>query len=283
MSAESSAAPTACKIAGVQLDVTLGDVAGNLARIEARTRTAAEDGAQLVVFPECALTGYCFESRDEGLDVAEEIPGPSCARVESLAKELGVYIAFGLLERDGDRLFNAAVLVGPNGLIGKYRKTHLPHLGVDHYVDPGDLGLPVHETPLGRIGLNICYDGSFPETARLMALQGADIILLPTNWPNGAEEFARYCINSRALENKVFYVAVNRVGKERGFRFIGTSRICDTHGRSLVETDEREETIFTAEIDPNDARTKRIDRAATHWIDRMADRRPDLYGPLASE
>ena len=178
--------------------------------------------------------------------------------------------------------FNALSLVGPDGFIAGYRKSHLPHLGVDHVVDAGDRPFEVHETPLCRLGMNICYDGAFPESARLLALGGADLIVLPTNWPPGAEEFARYAINTRAMENVVYYVAANRVGLERGFRFIGMSRICDVHGKTLAEADGESEMVITATIDPELARAKRIDRVpGKHWIDRMADRRTDLYGPIA--
>lgn len=272
------------ELATVQMDVRLGDVAGNLARIEMFLREAAgEPRPRLVVFPECALTGYCFDSRGEALPHAETLPGPSTERLRAVCAELRVHVVFGLLERDGDRLYNALALVGPGGLAGKYRKTHLPHLGVDHYVDRGDRANEVHDLGFVRLGMNICYDGAFPETARLLTLAGADLIVLPTNWPRGAEEFALYGINTRALENVVYYASCDRVGDERGFRFIGLSRISDPHGRTLAEADGSSETILRATVDPAAARTKRIDRVpGRHWIDRIADRRPDLYGALAS-
>jgi predicted amidohydrolase len=271
------------RVSAVQMDITLGETRRNLDRMAEFARQAAKDGARLVVFPECALTGYCFDSRDEALEFAQPVDGPATAEMAGLCRELEIHVVFGLLESDGTRLFNALSLVGPDdGFIAGYRKSHLPHLGVDHVVDAGDGPFEVHETPLCRLGMNICYDGAFPESARLMALGGADLIVLPTNWPPGAEEFARYAINTRAMENVVYYLAANRVGLERGFRFIGMSRICDVHGETLAEADGESETVITATIDPERARTKRIDRVpGKHWIDRMADRRPDLYGPLA--
>ena len=275
-------APPPFRMAAVQMDVRLGDRRGNLERIGELARRAAGSGARLVVFPECALTGYCFESIDEAREHAEEVPGNATAALEPLCRELGIHIVFGLLERDGDRTFNALALVGPQGFAGGYRKVHLPHLGVDHFVTPGDRPFAVHDTPLCRLGMNICYDGAFPEAARLMALAGADLIVLPTNWPSGAEEFAIYGINTRALENNVYYASVDRVGAERGFRFIGLSRIVDPHGRTLAEADGSSEAILLATVDPSIARRKRIDRVpGKHWIDRIADRRPELYGPLA--
>jgi predicted amidohydrolase len=130
--------------------------------------------------------------------------------------------------------------------------------------------------------MTICYDGGFPESARVLALAGAELIVLPTNWPNGAEEFATYGVNTRALENVVYYLSADRVGEERGFRFIGLSRIVDPHGRTLAEADGRSEMVISAVIDPKAARAKRIDRVpGRHWIDRFADRRPEFYGPVA--
>ena len=272
------------RVSAVQMDVQLGKKEANLDRMAGFARQAAGEGAGLVVFPECALTGYCFESREEGFEHAEPIKGPAVELVADFCRELGLHVVFGLLESDGEKLYNALALVGPGGLLGSYRKAHLPHLGIDHFVDAGESLSTVHQTPLCNLGMNICYDGAFPESARLLALAGADLVVLPTNWPPGAEEFATYAINTRAMENAMYYLAADRVGQERGFRFIGLSRICDIHGRTLAEADGESETVLTATIDPALARTKRIDRVpGKHWIDRIADRRPDLYGPLAGE
>ena len=248
-------------LAGVQMDPKLMDKEANLAAMIDAVEQAVAKGARLVVFPECALTGYCFDSRQEALPYAEShSPGPPPGSWKVFCRRTRAYLAVGMLEKDGDRCFNAAVLIGPEGVVGKYRKVHLPYLGVDRFVDPGDLGFGVHQTRLGRIGLNICYDGSFPESARTMALEGADMILLPTNWPTGAEEFAEFLVNARGLENKVYSVAVNRVGRERGFRFIGRSRIADPSGRTLALAGPEEEDIIFGEIDPSAARDKHITR-----------------------
>lgn len=271
------------KIAGVQMDVAFADKAKNLRRIIQFTEAAAMDGARLVVFPECAVTGYCFESREEALPFAERVPGPSCEQVAKVCERLNVCVILGLLEQDGDKLFNAAVLIGPQGVLGSYRKVHLPYLGVDRFTTPGDQGFKVFEVAQVRVGMNICYDGAFPEAARVMALDGADLIALPTNWPPGAECTADYVINTRALENKVYYLAVNRVGTERGFRFIGKSKICDTHGNTLAVAEHDHETTLYAEIDTSEARRKRIVRVPEkHIIDRFADRRPEMYGRISS-
>ena len=270
-------------VAAVQMDVRLGEKTANLEAIRERSAEAARLGARLVVFPECVLTGYCFESFEEARALAEPAAGPSAAAIAELCREHSVHIVYGYIEEDGGRIYNALRLVGPEGALGGYRKVHIPHLGLDFFVTPGDRPFDVVETPICRIGMNICYDGAFPESSRLLALAGAELIVLPTNWPTGAEEFARYALNTRALENKVYYAAANRVGSERGFRFIGTSRIVDVHGRTLAEADDRSESIITAAIRPALARDKKIIRVpGKHWIDRFADRRPELYGPLGA-
>lgn len=276
------------KIAGVQMNPSLMQNDANLALILHHLEEASAQGAQLVVFPECSLSGYCFESREEALPFAESIPGPATAAVVSACSKHDVLAVFGLLERDGGDLYNAAVLAGPSGMAGRYRKIHLPSLGVDKFVQPGNLGFPVCETAMAHIGLNICYDGCFPESSRVMALRGADLVVLPTNWPTGAEEFAEYLVNARSLENHIFSVAVNRVGQERGFRFIGRSRIVDVTGRTLAQASVDREEVIYAEIEPSRARNKRIVRVpGKHEIHRFNDRRPDLYGeitqPLAKE
>jgi len=187
----------------------------------------------------------------------------------------------GMLERDGSRVFNAAVLVGPAGVVGSYRKVHLPYLGIDMFTSYGDRPFAVHAAGDLNVGMLICYDAAFPEASRSLALQGADLIALPTNWPPGAECTACSVINARALENAVYFIAVNRVGTERGFPFIGMSKICDTNGQTLAESKTTDEDILYADIDLARARRKHILRVpGKHEIDRMADRRPEMYGLL---
>ncbi len=268
------------KIAAAQIDISLGQVERNVDRLEQVLRETATAGAALTVFPECALTGYCFDSLEEAAAYAEPAPGPSTQRLAGVCAELGVHAVFGMLESEGSLLYNACLLVGPDGLIGKYRKVHLPYLGVDRFTTAG-AGFDVWDAGDLRLGMNICYDGAFPESARVMALDGADLIALPTNWPPGAEETACYVINARAMENNVYYAAVNRVGQERGFTFIGQSKICDPAGRPLAAADHQDEAILYADVDPQRARQKRLVRVpGKHIIDRFADRRPECYGKI---
>jgi predicted amidohydrolase len=272
-----------CRLAAIQMDVRLGQIETNLAEIEQQLLQGSARGDNLLVFPECAVTGYCYESLAEAREVAESIPGATTERLASLCRSENVHLVAGMLEMDGPRLFNASVLIGPGGLIGHYRKAHLPYLGVDRFATPGDRPLQIWETALGRIGMLICYDLSFPEAARVLSLAGADLIVLPTNWPPGAEQTADHLVAARALENHIYCAAVNRIGSERGFRFIGGSRICDFHGVTLAHAQHAQPAVLRAELALQRARQKRIVRVPEkHIIDRFADRRPDLYGPLVN-
>jgi 5-aminopentanamidase len=269
------------RIAGVQMDVALADKQHNLAALARHVEAAAASGAHLVVFPECALTGYCFDSLEEALPWAEPIPGPSTTQMAGICQQHQCHVVFGMLETEGNRLFNAAVLVGPQGVAGGYRKIHLPYLGVDRFTQRGDRPFAVHSAGPARVGMNICYDGAFPESSRVMSLLGADLVVLPTNWPPGAECTAACITNARALENHIYYMAVNRVGEERGFRFIGGSRICDPTGRTLAAAEHDREEVLYADLDLELPRNKHIIRVPNkHEIWRFADRRPEMYGEI---
>ncbi len=269
------------QISGIQTDVSIADREANLRRMEHFIRQESEQGSRLIVFPECFVTGYCFETLQEGMSAAETMDGPSIKFASEQCARHNCYTVFGMLERSGDDLFNAAVLVGPDGLIGSYRKVHLPFLGVDRFTTPGDRPFEVFEADGVKIGMLICYDGGFPEAARVLALKGADIVLLPTNWPPGAEYMSAFSSNSRAMENGIYFAAVNRVGKERGFSFIGRSRICDPVGATIESADHTDECVLRATIDVEQSRQKRIVRVpGRHVIDRMADRRPEMYDEI---
>ncbi|GAH58701.1 unnamed protein product, partial [marine sediment metagenome] len=225
--------PNKIKIAAVQMAPRLMKIRENLESILSAVRKATDNQANLIVFPECSLTGYVFSSRQEALSFAETIPGPSTEKITSLCQELKVYVIFGLLEEESDRLFNAAAFVGPQGLIAGYRKNHLPFLGVDRFVDIGDRPFQVHQTPIGNIGLQICYDIAFPESSRVMTLLGADVLALSTNFPQGRGEKYSHVISARAFENRVHLVSANRVGSERSCSFAGLSEIVDASGEIL--------------------------------------------------
>ena len=273
--------PTTWTVAGVQMDCKLGDTAGNLCTVVTKLDEAADRGAKLVVFPECALTGYGFETRAEALAVAETLPGPSTAILAAACARRNVWAVVGLLEVDGAKLFNSVALVGPAGYAASYRKIHLPCVGADRFIDPGDRPFAVHDLGGLKIGMNICFDGSFPESARIMTLLGADLIVLPTNWATGARKMSELVSAARAWENHIYYLSVNRVGDEAGFHYIGNSSAADYLGDVMHRAPLDEEAIFTVDIDPAAARQKRVVHChGVYEIDRVNWRRPEMYGPL---
>jgi predicted amidohydrolase len=271
------------RAAGIQMKPLIADVAANMATCLERMEEAAQRGSRLIVFPEAALSGYVYSSLDEAYLVAEPIPGPSVARLAEHCRELDVYAVVGMLEKDGPHCYNAAVLVGPSGLVGKYRKLHLPYVGVDRFVRPGDLPLQVHDTEIGKIGLSICYDLDFPEHSRVLALAGAEVIVTVANWPEGIEFVPEYLLRTRARENMVYQLAVNRVGTERGATFFGRSKFCDCLGGTLADGKAYTEDVLYADIRPAWAREKRkVIVPGELEVDLIKDRRPEFYGPLTA-
>ena len=270
------------RVAVAQMEPKLAEKERNLDACLARLEEAAAAGAELIVLPEMAIPGYMFDSAEEALPYAEEIPGPTTEAFERECRRLGIHAVCGLLERDGDTLYNSAILVSPDGLIGSYRKTHLPFLGVDRFVTPGD-ELKVYDTALGRIGVIICYDLRFPEVTRTLALQGADIVCLPTNFPMAARIQTELITTARAAENRIYLLAANRVGKERWGEFCGWSQIVDPYGKRLAEAGETEEVLLIAEIDVEKARDKDYVVPGEYELYLFGHRRPELYGALVEE
>lgn len=276
------------KIAGVQMDPKILNKKSNLARCQELIELTAKEGVRFIIFPECALTGYCLDSREEALPLAEEIPGPSTEEIMAECRKLNVYVIVGLLEKDrdkdGDKYYNAAALLGPSGLLGKYRKLHLPYLGIDRFLDKGNLPLTVYQTEMGNIGIGICYDLMFAEHSRVLALKGADILVFPSNWPESGKVYPDYIIPTRATENHVYCVAVNRIGEERGTRFLGRSMIARWLESPLAEGKCEEEDIVYAEVEPAKARQKLHifdqNAPAKHRVNFIEDRRPEFYSHI---
>lgn len=286
MSSPSPISPV--RVAVVQFDPQCGldHRTFNLSHSLHLAQRAVAEGAQLIVLPELANTGYAFRNREEAFALAETVPeGPSAQAWIEFAREHSVYLAAGLAERDGYKLYDCAVLVGPDGFIGKYRKAHLWNLE-KLWFSPGDLGFPVFETPIGRIGLMICWDVWFPEVPRLLSLQGADIICSLNNWvwtpPPLFDEtgkcMASYLTITAAHVNNTFIAAANRIGTDRGDRFLGCSLIAGTNGWPLSQVaGAEEETILFADIDLVSARSAPIWNSLN---DLPRDRRVDLYGSM---
>lgn len=215
--------------------------------------------ADLVVLPELFSTGYQFTSKEETLALAEIVPDGQTTRVLiNLSKEKDLYIVAGLSERENRRCYNSAVLVGPHGFIGCYRKLHLFY-NEKKWFEPGNVELNVYDIGLAKIGIMICFDWFFPEVARNLALKGADIICHPANL---VLPYCPQAMITRCLENRVFAITANRIGTEKRseerLTFIGTSQIVGTKGEVLYRAStERDETIVV-EINPMNARDKQV-------------------------
>ncbi len=269
------------RVAACQIDPQLGEVDRNLERIERAVAEAARAGAVLAVLPEAAITGYAFTSLDEALPVARRAGAVAVDRLAALAAEHGLTVICGTLEAQGDEVFNAALLLTADGRRFTYRKMHLPFLGVDRFATPGPDAPSVVEVNGLRIGVLICYDLRFPEAARMCALDGADLIALPTNWPEGVDFHPGIFAPARATENHCYLLAADRVGTERGVTFIGRSLLIDYDGHQLAVASDTEEELLIGEVDPAAARQTHVRRRpGEHEWDTIADRRPGLYRRL---
>lgn len=255
----------------------LGDVAGNLDVVLLLLGRARERGCDLVVFPECALSGYMFNDPVSAAAAAVTLPGPQLTRLVEACRVLQVHCVLGLLERRGGLLWNSSLLIGPQGVVGSYDKTHIPQLGVDRFVTPGQGPYAVHDTPLGRIGLQICYDWRFPEVTRSLALQGAELVAMPTCSPTSSRELADHLPRTRAVENAIFFAMANRVGVEGPATFLGHSQVVGPGGERLVLGDE-EEALLVCDVDLVQARAKDREQGdGLYRLDIMNERRPELY------
>jgi predicted amidohydrolase len=245
----------------------------NAARMEEALRSTAAD---LLVCPELATTGYLYLDREELYRVAEPVPsGPSVVRLAAAARETGRAIVFGIAERAGEKIYNSAVAIQPGGPVVCYRKAHLFDTETEVFDRAG--ASPRHARVAGAdVGIMVCFDWRFPEMARLLALEGADLIAHPANL---VHPYCQDAMITRSLENRVFTITASRTGAERlgsvSLAFAGRSQIVSPRGERLAAAGPDEECVRTAEIDVALARDKRV----TARNDLFADRRADLYGP----
>jgi predicted amidohydrolase len=269
------------RVAACQIDPQLGEVDRNLEHIERVVAEAAAAGARLVVLPEAAVTGYVFENLDEALTVAQRAVAVAEQRLADAAVKAGVALIVGTLEAEAREVFNTALIFSGDGRRFRYRKMHLPYLGVDRFATPGPDAPEVYDLAGMRVGVLICYDLRFPEAARICALEGADLVALPTNWPVGVQFHPGIFAPARAAENHVYLLACDRVGEERGTTFIGRSILLDCNGKELAVASDTEEAILFGDVDPDLARQTHHRRIpGEHEWDTINDRRPGLYGRL---
>lgn len=284
------------KVSCVQMEPKLGDREYNVGKIESYIKEVMqkEPETDLIVFPELATSGY--EGTPEMFrELAETLPnGYSLDRISSLAKEYHVHVVFGMPERDPlypDVLYNSAVLIDCNGVpLGTYRKVH-PFADEKRWCRAG-CSFPVFDTEIGKLGIMICWDTAFPEVAKCLAINGAELLIVSTNWEDPYEEpwdpadginkhEADWDLitRARAFDNTLHLVAANRIGGDGGeLTFFGRSKIIDPRGNVIEALDERKEGIISADLDLAETQRQR-----ELYYCFLKDRRPDAYKEVTKE
>ena len=260
------------KVGYFQSHPEFGEVKKNLDQFAARLGSVE---CELLVLPELAFAGYQFVSQEEVFDLSEPVPdGPTTQTCLDLARQHRMHLVVGLPEREGDLCYNSAIVVGPSGYVGCYRKTHL-FFEETLFFTPGNSGLQVWDIGQARIGVMICFDWYYPEVARTLAFNGADILCHPSNLvlPHCPDAMV-----TRSLENRVFTVMANRIGQEaRGGKppltYIGKSEVVSPQGRILSRAPVELEELKVVDIDVKEARDKSINP----YNDIFNDRRPQMY------
>ncbi|MFC1552481.1 nitrilase-related carbon-nitrogen hydrolase [Candidatus Latescibacterota bacterium] len=262
------------KIGYVQFKPEFGDPAANVKTME---RMISSADADLLVLPELATTGYTFTSKDEIRDMSEDFDtSESLAALQAVAAKQSCALVVGFGERSGDKIFNSAALLRPDGTRALHRKNHL--FGAEKkFFDHGDLPFMVHDYEGVSLGMIVCFDWYFPESVRVLALKGAQIICQPANL---VLEWCQRAMVIRSLENRVFTVTANRYGSETNgkssFTFTGGSQMTSPEGEILASAPKEGDDIKVVEIDPAEAVNKSINRM-NNLFD---DRRPELYGDI---
>jgi 5-aminopentanamidase len=255
-----------------QYDPQFGEVSKNLAKVATKLESA---NADLIVLPELFASGYQFASQEEVQQLAERVPdGPTTRGLMEIANRRRMHLVAGLPEKDGPRCYNSAVVVGPSGFIGCYRKTHLFYEETLFFT-PGDSGFRVWDIGQAKIGVMICFDWYYPEAARTLAIQGADIVCHPSNLvlPNCPDSMPVRC-----LENRIFAITCNRIGCEaregkEALTYIGHSEIVTPKGAIIHRAPSDREDLTVLDIDPAEARNKQLNR----YNDLLRDRRTGMY------
>ncbi len=265
------------------------EAALNLGRTLDKMREAAQKGAQIISTQELFLSPYfCQTNNKRFFELAEAVPGPTSDAFSKIARELGVVIVASLFEKDGNDYYNTACVLDADGkFLGKYRKMHIPddlsnYYSEMFYFKPGNLGFPIFKTRFGTIGVQVCWDQWYPEGARSLALQGAEIIFYPTaiGWPLaqreqeiGSAEYDAWLTIQRghSIANTVFVAATNRIGTEDHLNFWGASFVSDPLGRVLAKASHNKEEILYATCDFSE-----IEKVRKDWPF-LSCRRPKAY------
>jgi len=256
-------------VASIQFNLTLGDVDANLAKALAGLRQAHAAGARLAVLPEMWSSGYDYRRLADLAERTPQVREQLCA----FTAETQMVVVGSLPEKEGEALYNSATVIDSGRIVGRYRKLHLfSTMGEDRFLTAGDRDLVV-DTSVGRIGVAICYDLRFPELFRKMALEGAEVICLPAEWPKPRQEHWRTLLRARAIENQLFIAAANCCGIQGKLDFFGMSLLISARGEVLAEAGETD-TVLTASFDRAEMAEYR------GQIRCFFDRRPEIYGTL---
>ena len=261
------------------------DKTANLERGQKAARGAAEAGAQVICFPELAFEPFYpqFDNPEDPAKHAEPIPGPVTNAFSKLAQELGVVLVLNLYEKDGAKTYDSSPVIGTDGsILGITRMVHITDYACFHeqkYYDPGNNGAPVYETPFGKVGVAICYDRHYPEYMRALALNGADIVVVPQagavgEWPEGLYEAE---LQTAAFQNGYFTALCNRVGEEPKLTFSGESFVCDPAGKVIAQTEQLSEEILYCDVNLSEVQTSHAKQLF------LKDRRPELYADWLSK
>lgn len=258
------------RVGFVQNNPVFAEVQKNLGRVES---LLAGHDADLFVLPELFATGYQFKDMDESRSLAELVPGGvTTSMLTSISKNTNTFIVAGLAEIDGDKVYNSAVVTGPDGYIGKYRKLHLFDTEKACFL-PGDLPLQVFDIGGAKAGVMICFDWRFPETARTLALMGADLIAHPSNL---VLTHCPQAMITRCLENRIFAVTADRVGMENRLgneplNFMGQSQVIDPNGNILYRASMKDEEVHVVQLDLSMARDKCLNQQNHIFKDRRTN------------
>jgi len=260
------------KIGFIQFAPVLGDLKTTIRKIDGLIDQSKT--TDILVLPELCNSGYNFTSFEEAWKTSEEIDNSLFINyLISKCEQFNLYIVSGFNERDNRDLYNSAILVGPKGYIGKYRKLHL-FMNEKDYFKPGNISLPVFDIGMCTIGMLVCFDWIFPEVWRILALKGAEIICHPSNLV--LPGLAQKAVPIHALTNRIYTITANRIGSEGDLSFTGLSTIANPHGDILFQASQTEEETVIKDIDIKSARDKII----TKKNDLFSDRRPEEYSLL---
>lgn len=247
-------------------------------------KIAAKDGVELIVFPECALTGYVIQAKEDLKRINAESVEAALQSIAQAAKQLSLTVVLGTLEYVENHWVNSCYFIDKHGAYERQLKNHLPQIGADRFVQEGRAAAKIFQVDSFKVGIMICYEARFPEIARSLALEGIDILLHPTNLPMSSNKVVDFILPVRAMENKIYVMSANRTGEENGVTFLGHSKIFDVNGDVLSGASQSSCGLIyaTLSLDRVKDKTLNFSLSAPHSgiSDIYQDRRPKLYSEI---